>query len=1151
MKIHHFQKTRLLAAILSPIVFVSCADNFDDPAVVTPGERTAFEFAASIEQDNGSRADESGFADGDRFGAYVVNYYAGEPGTLALTGNQVNNVAIAYDAGSASWIAASGIYWRDSSTPVDVYGYYPFNNGLGDVEAYRFEVRSDQSIPAADGDMGAYEASDFLWAKSARVTPGTKINLPFTHRLAGVKVTLQKGSGFTDEEWEKLPRIVSVDNTVRTASIDLSTGVATPTGSFDRNVVMNPDAPDSYRAVIVPQTVAAGRSTIGITIDGVNYAYTRDGGMTYAAGKLHAFTLRVDKKEQGGGYTVTLTGESILPWEADSSSHDFVENSYVVVHCPEPGKLRESLAAAGIDIATVKNLKITGTLNEDDFYLFNRYDIQTKNYYSEFLSLVSINLKNAKLACEFYSGRDVFINYVEVYVGEDVLPPYAFYGLKNLQRIILPDNLIKLGFNSLCGIGLNTTLIIPESVTEIGIGAFSEIGEGGTIILPSALEKIEDSAFSHCRASVKVLFSNKLKYIGSGAFGGANIIGAFSLPESLEYLGKSAFGGTEIEGEIIVPITLTEIPGWCFCEAKLKEDVKVRFHDGITKIGESAFEGIKFGGNLALPPNLKEIGDNAFFGCKFSGELNIPTSVQNIGSSAFHYSNLSGTLNIPDNIDVISEESFCNTALEKVILGNNVELVGNNAFIGNSELRYVEIGKNVAMIGDGAFAYCPGIATFVSLAKEPPALGNNVFFGFDPVHCTLEVPEESVDLYRNAAGWRDFTRISPHRELVFGFSSQKCLNKGITRSAILTAEGPWRVKEAPDWVRVAPDHGDYREELTVTVEPLPSGSGDREGRIVFELIGKDYTADCEIIQYDYEHPEDSEIRLQRASASGNPVNLFIVGDGFGAEEIINGNYLLRIDETVEHLFSIEPYKSYRSHFNISTSIALSPDNITATLDSRRLDRLGTFGVDLDIRKVEEYVTSVSDDIDYENLRDAFIIVLSNLDAFVGESCLLEYDRNIACIALPEDCVYPYDRRGLVLRYAGGEAFAGLGKESVTHFEHIKSCTCPYCGALTEYMSMKERGLFGNITMSSKMSDAPWSQFIFHSKYSSTVDMWEGGYGHVRGVWRSEPQSVMSTYIPYYNTISRYAIYKEIMRRAGLPATLDDFIANDKIEIPLQ
>lgn len=42
---------------------------------------------------------------------------------------------------------------------------------------------------------------------------------------------------------------------------------------------------------------------------------------------------------------------------------------------------------------------------------------------------------------------------------------------------------------------------------------------------------------------------------------------------------------------------------------------------------------------------------------------------------------------------------------------------------------------------------------------------------------------------------------------------------------------------------------------------------------------------------------------------------------------------------------------------------------------------------------------------------------------------------------------------------------------------------------------------------------------------------------------------MSPYIPYYNTISRESIVRRIMDYSGKEYDFDDFVANDKIEIP--
>lgn len=1128
----------------------ACSEEFysENPAMTT--EKQPMQFTCGIDQRNDTRADESGFADGDRMGVFVVNYSNGKPANLTLIGNVANNVELRYQFETGKWIAANEIYWQDKTTPADIYGYYPFHNGLASVSEYSFEVAADQSRPAGDGDLSSYESSDFLWAKAENVTPGNKVNLTYSHRMAGVKVILTQGTGFGEGQWDKISKLVTVDNTVRNAKINIQSGLVVTSGDYDRNIVMNPDG-GNWRAVVVPQKVASGRTTIGITIDGKPYAYTRDGGMTYSSGKLHTFTIKVDYSESTGTYSLTLSSEDVTPWEADNSSHNFVENTYVTVHSPAAGKLRNALTEAKIDFNTIRNLKVTGTLTTEDFDLMRE----------ELLSLTAIHMKEINIVNISYLDYDVRKPAEsEQAVGNDIIPPGAFRGKGTLRRIIIPDNVKRIGENAFADLALNSTLIIPESVTRLDLNCFAGIREGSSIVMPKSLEYIGDGAFYECKSDIELRLTNSIRVIGSSAFWGAsNIHGTLTIPNRLEHLGQSSLAlGNNIDGEIVIPTSLTEIPSYAFYGVNIKGGTKVIFHDGITKIGEGSFLGVNFTQGFTLPPHLKEIGSYAFQDCKFSDKLTIPESVQIIGDKAFYNTNLKGELTMPSAMEVVSPTplsdcgysfgSFAGTMLENVIIGDNVEIIGGRAFSDNVYLRQVEIGKNVDRIGMEAFSNCPGLQTVICLAKDPPKLYNNVFYGFDPLHCHLEVPDKSVDLYKTADGWKDFQFISAHRELTVGIHDQSCLNNGLTRSVIIDSEGEWRVKSAPSWIRVVPDHADNKEEITFTINPLARGAGSREGKVIFELVGKDYTTECNFNQIDYSNEEDKEIILQTASANGNPVNLFIVGDGFGADEIANGRYMEIMNQTMEQYFAIEPYKTYRNHFNVATSIAMSPDNKTATLLTRRLNRLNTFGTDLDVQAVKMYTESVSEFITSSNIKDAMIIVVSNIEGFSGSAYPDESGCAMACISLSDE-PYPYDQRGLVQHYAGGMAFSGLAPEYVIHNEHIMGCKCPGCNGLSIFYTMKSKGLYENVTLSGKMDDAPWKDFIFHPKYSSMVDMWEGGFNHLSGVWKSEPQSVMGTYIAYYNTISRYAIYKSIMRRAGKSGSLEDFIANDKIELP--
>ena len=81
-------------------------------------------------------------------------------------------------------------------------------------------------------------------------------------------------------------------------------------------------------------------------------------------------------------------------------------------------------------------------------------------------------------------------------------------------------------------------------------------------------------------------------------------------------------------------------------------------------------------------------------------------------------------------------------------------------------------------------------------------------------------------------------------------------------------------------------------------------------------------------------------------------------------------------------------------------------------------------------------------------------------------------------------------------------------------------------------------------MSGDANQVPWAHLIYHSKYSDYVDMYEGGYMHSRGVYRSEATSCMNNNIPYYSAISRQAIVERIMEIAGEEFTLEKFYSND-------
>ena len=75
--------------------------------------------------------------------------------------------------------------------------------------------------------------------------------------------------------------------------------------------------------------------------------------MEYVSGKLHKFTVKVDKRDLSGDYELGLVDEQVAPWENDKSSHSFEGRAYVVVHVEKEGTLKESLQNTGADISSI------------------------------------------------------------------------------------------------------------------------------------------------------------------------------------------------------------------------------------------------------------------------------------------------------------------------------------------------------------------------------------------------------------------------------------------------------------------------------------------------------------------------------------------------------------------------------------------------------------------------------------------------------------------------------------------------------------------------------------------------------------------------------------------------------------------------------
>lgn len=1121
----------LLAA--GAMLLTGCSDDFfGDKTELHDSNR--IQLSGDIDQLAVTRVNDNGFCNGDVMGVYIVDYEGNKPGTLKVNGNRGDNVRHTFDEPNYKWNSAYDLFWKDKHTHIDVYGYYPFANPES-IEDYQFEVQKDQSKATENGEMGGYEASDFLWGKVSDVAPTTSvIRLPMAHRMSNARVTLIKGSGFAEGEWANLEKIVLTANVARKASINLSTGEIKTAGAVENTMTIPSRTNDEWRTIVVPQTVAAGTTLFSITIGGVPYKFTKNEAFTYVSGKMMNFGIKVDKQTGSGAYKLTLVSESITPWENDLVSHDATAKEYIVINST-PGGLKNAITAANKDYTQVRNLKITGQINAKDFYFMR----------DSMLRLSALNLKEVRI-------KGWGKNEENEENMDDQIPNSAFYfiqtvgGSNSLNRIVLPDTLKSIGSNAFYGCKyLSGSLIIPEGVTEIKRGAFNGcIGLNGILSLPSTLKKLgnrgEDDmgdegtdyyggVFQNCRnLTGNLILPDNLELIRGYCFSGCSgLYGELRLPAKLKRMGNCAFSSCSgFTGSLSIPQGITALPSEAFHNCGFNGTLTL--HNGITNIANDAFANCHFKGELHLPKSLKVISENAFCNNDFSGTLTLPSTLTHIGSNAFAYNwRLMGILDIPQEVESIGENAFSNCKmLEGIIFPESMET-----------------------IRQGAFNECYGINSIICKGTMPAHIESGAFDGVAKDNFTLEVPESAISQYQAAPGWCDFKRIAAHHELVCRPSVACALSTEHKQKLVINAEGEWEVASKPDWCEVSPASGNKKTEVTLTIKGMAKNADSRDGKVVFRLKDKDYTHECSVSQYGYEYGEDEWITLQKATKGNNGgINIVLLGDGFNAKDIASGKYLKDIKQEVEYFFGIEPYKTYRDYFNVYTAIPLSTESGVGTVNTIRYNRFNTtftggVGLKADYDEVFDYALGAPT-VNKGNLNQTLIIMVPNSTDY-GGICQMWEDGSAIAFCPQSTYGYPLDTRGVIQHEAGGHGFGKLGDEYIYHNAFIDFCGCSCCGHVLEFNAAKSLGWYDNLELTGKMHSVGWSHLIFDDRYSDIVDIYEGGYMHNRGVFRSEPNSCMNNDIPYYSTISRESIVKRIKAYAGETYSFEDFVKNDK------
>lgn len=1142
-------KTKKHIYLLPVLALLSaCADEFGrEAAGLEESRKVKMSIECSIDQHYLSRVNDGGFADGDAIGVYVVDYADGRAGDVNEPTVHAKNVRHVYQSDALRWEAEAPIYWLDNNTHVDAYGYYPFVSVIEDAHAVRHEIMKRQDKEMDNTSMTAYEASDFLWAKHTDAAPMSTLELSHRHVMSSVLVSLIEGDDFDTDEWAQTEKAVTITNTVLSTTVDLADGKVTVDADAKTESIIPRNSGNDWRAIVAPQQVAAGVPLVEISIEGDLYRFTRPGVTDYLPGKLHKLVIKVDKRQKGD-YTFTLVDEAITAWEADIISHGGDARSYITVNVPRAGGLKTAIDEAGLNYKNVLNLKISGELNDDDF----RFIL------GNLIFIEAINLSDARTV-------DCTINWKK---ENDVLPDYAFYSnygdvgyedqptsLPYLKYIVFPKKLVKIGKSAFRATSLTQNIVLPEGLEYIGDHAFYNVGSSYTMNI------------------FKVTIPSTLKYLGDGAFSGCTMRQDILLPDEMEYLGAYVFSGcSSLSGELHIPHGITNIKNDAFyANRSLSGWLEIPGH--VEEIKEGAFAGTGFTG-LTINEGVKIIGEKAF------ASLNLDYYVSSSPILARYYSKLfTGDLVLPQSLERTDDYAFAGTGFNHVYFRNSPEQLPKGLFAYCSELldtfyipqkvnhldKYVFLGckklsaivlpENLLTIDAACFAFCYGLDYIQCLSPTPPRLlGSSHFEGVAKDNFTLVVPKGSVDAYRNAPGWNEFRRISEYRGFVCRPQTARLLNKSNVRSVILNADGGWTVEHQPGWMHVDKTSGSKKTELKVTIDALQHGSPTRSDSIVFRLTGTDITTCYKVEQYDYLHDEDEGIALQTAT-KGNGIKIVFIGDGYDARDITDETYLNDMRQSMEYFFDVEPFKTYRDRFTVYTAFAMSYDSGIGTVNTIRDVKFGTFVGDgktrmsCDFDKALYYCVD-NTPVTEEDIDKLTCVVIPNTNAYDGVTYMYSgtYGHGASVALCPKsDSPYPFDARGVVQHEAGGHGFGKFADEYIYHAAWIQTCGCNCCEHTDGLQRMHYAGWGKNMSLTGKYGEVAWNHLIEDNRFNDLADIYEGGYFHSRGVYRSEHNSCMNNNVPYYSTWCRELIVKRIMDISGEQFSFEDFAARDSKE----
>ena len=380
-----------------------------------------------------------------------------------------------------------------------------------------------------------------------------------------------------------------------------------------------------------------------------------------------------------------------------------------------------------------------------------------------------------------YEGTDIY-NPDSHYTGEIRIPDRvsyygkeysvtrigerAFMNCDSLISVSLPESIERIEELAFDGCRNLTEIKMPSKANYIGSGAFKSCKQLESIQIPEGVTILYFTTFWYCTNLKSIVFPNSLTTIEHGVFVECDSLSTITLPDSLVKIGSYTFGHCDALDSITIPASVTDIGPEPFDHCTnlkflqvAEGNPKYDSRDNCNAIIETATNKLVVGCVATIiPEGITTLGSYAFCGV-YLPDIVLPNSIQVIEEMAICECTLQSPLIIPEGVKKMDEYALYYNTVDSIIIRGQISRIEKNTFESCTSTEVIDLPKSVEYIGDGAFASCASLEKLICRATTPPQCGSWIFEGAS-MNRTLEVPEESLSLYKNSDDWKGFLRIN-------------------------------------------------------------------------------------------------------------------------------------------------------------------------------------------------------------------------------------------------------------------------------------------------------------------------------------------------------------------------------------------------------